>query len=106
MKVTNFKVAYMDGGDPYTLYSEFFDTESEAIQREQNLKNQGYEAMRMTLASNEGGNYQWNIDKSSASLKYRIGTLMTSTKVIIPLVILIFAYMLVRKNNGLPNIIA
>ena len=106
MKVTNFKVAYMDGGDPYTLYSEFFDTESEAIQREQNLKNQGYDAMRMTLASNEGGNYQWSIDKSSESLKYRLGTLLTSTKVIIPLVILIFAYMLIRKNNGLPKIIA
>ena len=106
MKVTNFKVAYMDGGDPYTLFSEFFDTESEAIEREQNLKNQGYDAMRMTLASNEGGNYQWSIDKSSASLKYRLGTLLTSTKVIIPLVILIFAYMLVRKNNGLPKIIA
>ena len=106
MKVTNHKVAYMEGGDPYNLYSEFFDTESEAIQREQTLKNQGYDAMRMNLVSAENGNYHWKIDKASTSMKYRLGTMLFSSKVLIPLAILIFAYMLVKKNNGLPNIIA
>jgi len=106
MVVTSYKVAYMDSDDAYKLYSEFFDTEDQAKKREQILKNQGYDAMRMNLVSNEAGNYVWSIDKSSVSMKYRIGTMLTSTKFIVPLVIVIFAYMLVKKNNGLPNIIA
>lgn len=106
MVVTSYKVAYMDSDDAYKLYSEFFDTEDQAKQREVILKNQGYDAMRMNLESNDEGSYVWSIDKSSVSMKYRIGTMLTSTKFIVPLVIVIFAYMLVKKNNGLPNIIA
>lgn len=106
MVVTSYKVAYMDSDNAYKLYSEFFDTEDQAKQREVILKNQGYDAMRMNLESNDEGSYVWSIDKSSVSMKYRIGTMLTSTKFIVPLVIVIFAYMLVKKNNGLPNIIA
>lgn len=106
MVVTSHKVAYMDSDDAYKLYSEFFDTEAQAKERVVILKSNGYDAMYMNLVSNEEGNYEWGIDKSSASIKYRLGTMITSTKFIVPLVIVIFAYMLIKKNNGLPKIIA
>jgi len=106
MVVTSHKVAYMDSDNPYKLYSEFFDTEAQAKDRVVILKSNGYDAMHMNLISNDEGGYVWSIDKSSVSMKYRLGTMLTSTKFIVPLVIVIFAYMLVKKNNGLPKVIA
>jgi len=106
MKVTSHKLAYMDSDNPYRLYSEFFDTDTQAKEREIVLKSEGYDAMRMNLESSDEGGYVWTIDKSSVSAKYRVGTLVTSTKFIVPLAIGIFVFLLLRKNNGLPKVIA
>ena len=99
MIVTPYKVAYMKSDDAYKLYSEFYDTESQAKNREQTLKNQGYDAMRMNLVSNDKGNYVWSIDKGSVSMKYKIGTMITSTKFIVPFGILIFTCLLLSKQT-------
>lgn len=98
MIVTPYKIAYMDSDDAYKLYSEFYETESQAKEREVVLKNKGYDAMRMNLVSNEGGDYVWSIDKASASMKYKIGTSITSNKFIVPFGIVLLTYLLLRKK--------
>ena len=108
MTTPPFKVAYMKAGDSARLYSRFFDNETEARQYLSQVQSEGYEALLMkSVVNNEDGNhyYEWELMKTSGSWKYRLGTLIASPNFIVPVAIGLGAYLLLRKNNGLPRVI-
>lgn len=108
MTTPPYKVAYMKAGDASHLYSRFFDNEVEARQYAAQVRSEGFEALLMqSVSNNEDGNhyYEWKLLKTADSWKYRLGTFMASPNFMIPLAIGVGAYLLLRKNNGLPRVI-
>ena len=85
MDTPRYKVAYMETNSPFRLFSDFFDTQSKAHQ--------------------EGVHYEWDLIKDSSTWKYRVGIFLTSSKFVVPLVLIVLTYLLLRRNNGLPRVI-
>ncbi len=105
MDTPRYKVAYMETGSPFRLYSDFFPTKEEAKDYASSLRQEGYEAMTFEKAHQEGTHYEWELLKDRSTWKYRLGILLTSSKFVVPLVLTIFAFLLLRRNNGLPRVI-
>lgn len=105
MDTPPYKVAYMDAATPLRLYSDFFSTEADAKNHAQTLKAEGYETMTFKKVSQDGTYYEWQILPDASTWKYRLGIFLTSIKFVVPLVLVIFAYLLLRRNNGLPRVI-
>lgn len=108
MTTPPYKVAYMKAGDASSLYSRFFDNEVEARQYAAQVRSEGFDALLMqSVSNNEDGShyYEWKLLKTADSWKYRLGTFMASPNFMIPLAIGVGAYFLLRKNNGLPQVI-
>jgi hypothetical protein len=109
MTVPPFKVAYSKG-DAKTLYSNLFDSEQEARDFAAKMENEGSEvlimqAMRQPVNGDEIQFYQWKLLPGGASFKYRLGMLVTSTKFVVPLGLAVVAYLLLRRNSGLPKVV-
>mgnify|MGYP003128129100 CR=1 FL=1 len=105
MDTPRYKVAYMETKAPFRLYSDFFSTQAEAQAYSAQLKGEGFEAMTFEKASQEGTHYEWDLIKDSSTWKYRLGIFLTSTTFIVPLVLGILVFLLLRRGNGLPRVI-
>ena len=108
MTTPPYKVAYMKAGEASRLYSRFYDNEVEARQFAAQVRSEGYEALLMkSVSNNEDGShyYEWKLLKTADSWKYRLGTRIASPNFMIPLAIGLGAFLLLRKNNGLPRVI-
>ena len=108
MTTPPYKVAYMKAGEASRLYSRFFDNETEARQYASKVRSEGYEALLMkSVSNNEDGShyYEWQLLKTPDSWKYHLGTRLASPNFMIPLAIGLGAFLLLRKNNGLPRVI-
>ena len=57
------------------------------------------------LADAEDGHNRLVLVKDSNSWKYKLGLFLTSTKFVVPVILGLVAYFLVKKNNGLPRLI-
>jgi hypothetical protein len=100
----------MKPGEATRLYSRMFDTEQEARDYALQVRADGYESLVMRAErqpenSDEVHFYQWKLVNDGASWKYRLGIFLTSPKFVIPFVIGIVAYVLLKRNNGLPRVI-
>jgi len=110
MTVPPFKVAFMRPGDAKTLYSRMFDNEQDAREFADKARTDGYEsllmrAIRQPENSDEVHFYEWKLMEGGASWKYRLGIFVTSPKFVIPVTIGLIAFVLLRRNNGLPRVI-
>tara|TARA_R100000388_G_scaffold27643_1_gene21511 strand:+ start:1797 stop:2117 length:321 start_codon:yes stop_codon:yes gene_type:complete len=105
MDTPRYKVAYMETNSPFRLYSDFFPTQTEAQDYASKLRQEGFEAMTFVKAHQEGVHYEWDLIKDRSTWKYRLGIFLTSSKFVVPLVLIIFAYLLLRRGNGLPRVI-
>ena len=105
MDTPRYKVAYMETNSPFRLFSDFFDTQSEAQDYAAKLRQEGFEAMTFVKAHQEGVHYEWDLIKDSSTWKYRVGIFLTSSKFVVPLVLIVLTYLLLRRNNGLPRVI-
>ena len=61
--------------------------------------------MTFEKAHQEGTHYEWDLIKDSSTWKYRLGIFLTSINFVVPLVLIIFVYLLLRRGNGLPRVI-
>lgn len=105
MDTPRYKVAYMETTSPFRLYSDFFDSKAEAQKYASSLRQEGFEAMTFEKAHQEGTHYEWDLIKDSSTWKYRLGIFLTSINFVVPLVLIIFVYLLLRRGNGLPRVI-
>lgn len=105
MDTPRYKVAYMETKSPFRLFSDFFDTQQEAQEYASSLRRDGFEAMTFEKAFQEGTHYEWDLIKDSSTWKYRLGVFLTSSNFVVPLVLIIFVYLLLRRGNGLPRVI-
>jgi len=105
MDTPPYKVAYMETSSPFRLYSDFFSTEKEARDYASQLRQDGFEAMTFKKESQEGTHYEWNLLQDRSTWKYRLGIFLTSSNFVVPLVLIIFVYLLLRRGNGLPRVI-
>lgn len=109
MTIPPFKVAYMEPGRAKTLYSNMFDTEQEARDYAAKLNLEGKETLLMRAVQgpeqmDDVQFYEWKLLDGGASFKYRLGIFITSPKFVVPLVLAVIAYLLL-KRNGLPKVI-
>lgn len=105
MDTPRYKVAYMETSSPFRLYSDFFSTKSEAQNYAASLRQEGFEAMTFVKAHQEGVHYEWDLIKDHSTWKYRLGIFLTSSTFVVPLVLIILVYLLLRRGNGLPRVI-
>ena len=105
MDTPPYKVAYMETSSPFRLYSDFFSTKSEAQNYAASLRQEGFEAMTFVKAHQEGVHYEWDLIKDRSTWKYRLGIFLTSSTFVVPLVLIILVYLLLRRGNGLPRVI-
>lgn len=106
-----YKVAYIKGGNVNTLYSRFFNTQVEARAFLQNVKEKGdmgflMVAKRQPTGQDEVQMYEWELLPSSDNWKLKAGAFATSLQFLVPLGIAVIAFVLLRKGNGLPRIVA
>jgi hypothetical protein len=57
------------------------------------------------LSDAEDGHQELGLIKDSNSWKYKLGLFLTSTKFVVPVILGLVVYFLVKKNNGLPRVI-
>ena len=105
MDTPRYKVAYMETSSPFRLYSDFFSVKKEAQDYASKLRQEGFEAMTFEKAYQEGTHYEWDLIKDRSTWKYRTGIFLTSSNFVVPLVLIIFVYLLLRRGNGLPRVI-
>lgn len=105
MDTPPYKVAYMETNSPFRLYSDFFSTKAEAQSYASSLRQEGFEAMTFEKVFQEGTHYEWDLIKDRSTWKYRLGIFLTSSNFVVPLVLIVFVYLLLRRGNGLPRVI-
>lgn len=110
MTVPPYKVAFMKPGNAKVLYSRMFDNEQDAKEAAIKFRAEGYESLvmrnvRQPENSDDVHFYEWRFIPDGASWKYRLGIFITSPKFVIPLTIGLIAFVLLKRNNGLPRVI-
>lgn len=103
--VLPYKVAWMDSGDSNRLYSNFFSTEQAAKDYGLQLHGQDKDYLIFKKEKEQEGYYEWSVVPDRQTWKFRLGLFMTSLKFIIPVVLALLVFFLLKKNNGLPRVI-
>lgn len=105
-----YKVAFFKKDDANNHFSSYFVTENEAKEYAQRLMNLGNEVLvfkeKNKDFTSEPPYQEWEILSYGNRRKFKTIMFLASPSFLVPLGIGIFAFLLLRKNNGLPKIIA
>ena len=105
-----FKVSFFKKEDSKTHFSTYFSTENEAKDYANEVKGSGNEVLVYKEVSKDPSGdppYQeWEMLQYGHRKKFKTIVFLSSPSFYVPLTICLFVYLLLRKNNGLPKIIA
>ena len=106
-----YKVADIKDGSVKSLYSRFFHTQTDARQFMETVREKGDMPFLMVAklqptSPEEVQVYEWELMPSEDNWKLKAGVFVTSPKFYIPLAIGVLVFLLLRKGNGLPRIVA
>jgi hypothetical protein len=104
MPVKTYKVAWMESDDTSKLYSRFFDTESQAREYLNSLEG-GKEGLLFRKLADTETYYEWQLLNTPSARKLKLANFVFSPIFMIPLILGVILFLLLRKNNGLPKVI-
>jgi hypothetical protein len=106
MEARPYKVAYMEPGNARNLYSRFFESEDAAREFLTQCQDKGMECLlfkKGQLDPSLESEYGWELMSGGRSRAFLLGQKVSSPKVWIPVLIMLGLFLILRKNNGLPN---